>query len=134
MPIRGRLTRHGAYHSPWCDYTLACMQRAEVSNSDMARHLACPVGTVQAYMTGKVRPPLRLMHPWSRRLKLTIEETVKLQRLAFFSHTEPEVVHWLMAAEKMAADLRERLNASEQAGRKLAMELAEVRAQAAGDV
>ena len=134
MTIKGRSTRYGAYHSPWCEYTLACMQRVELSNSDIARHLEIPVATVQAYMTGKVRPPLRLMHAWSRRLKLSIEETVIFQRHAFFAHTEPEVVHWLLMAEKGAAGLRERLNASELAGRKLALELAEVRAKAAGDV
>lgn len=134
MPFKARETPRGPYWSPWCEYTLACMQRIEVSQGDVARHLQIPVASVQAYLQGKVRPPLRMLYQWGRCMKLSREESVQFMRLAFFAHTEPEVVKWLMDAEKMAKELRERLSLAELANRKLALELAEVRAQASGDV
>jgi transcriptional regulator with XRE-family HTH domain len=105
-----RVVHYGPFFGQWCRHVLYYSQRRGLSQLALAKKVEIPPSTMNAYMTGKARPPLRDLHKWHRALRLTGEEAKALEIAAYEHYTLPEVWDRWHAALRHIADLEVQLS------------------------
>lgn len=82
---------HGKWHGPWCTYFQALLDERGLNPSDFAALSGEPQHNVWRYLNGIIRPPVKKLPAWSRKLDLDDAEAEKFRRLAVIAHASPEL-------------------------------------------
>lgn len=105
-----RQVRYGPFHGPWCQYVQYCMQRRGLNQTTLGRLIDVSQASVQAYVTGRMRPQLEQMDKWARALALTKKEHEEFVWLAFQAWTPPEVWGKLKALERHLFESQQKIS------------------------
>jgi transcriptional regulator with XRE-family HTH domain len=122
---RDALMRTHAYYSVWCATFQAHLKRKGLTQEAFARMVGRPQQTIQAFLSGRNKPPLELIIPWADALKLRGAEREQFVTLAYEPHTPPAVWSMLedlqaqvaeLTRQRRACTLREQTESGETSG------------------
>ena len=83
--------QRGKWYGPWCSFLAALLDERKLNPSDFAALVGDRQNNVWQYLNGVIRPPLKKLDHWSRRLKLDDSERSKFIRLARLAHAPQEL-------------------------------------------
>lgn len=81
----------GKWYGPWCSYFVALLEERRLNPTDFALLIGDRQNNVWQYMRGIIRPPLKKLEMWARRLKLDDKERTKFIRLARMAHAPADL-------------------------------------------
>jgi transcriptional regulator with XRE-family HTH domain len=113
--------RQHKYDGAWCGLVRYAMKRAGLSQRSLAAALGEPVPSVNAWVSGKTRPPLEDLETWADALRLSGEERAQFRWQALEGYCHEEVWERCRDLERQLADAAVR-------GSTIATELSELRA------
>lgn len=85
-------TQAGKWYGPWAAYLHALMEERRLNPSDFAVLVGDQQNNIWNYLHGVIRPPIKKLDMWARRMQLDENEHKKFIHLGKLGHTDPEIV------------------------------------------
>jgi transcriptional regulator with XRE-family HTH domain len=83
--------QRGKWYGPWCSFLVSLLDERKLNPSDFAALVGDRQNNVWQYLRGIIRPPLKKLDLWARRLKLDDAERAKFIRMARLAHAPQEI-------------------------------------------
>lgn len=100
---------HGKWYTAWCAYFQSLLDERKLNPSDFATLVGNKQNNIWRYLNGHVRPPLKSLALWGRRLHLDEAEQEKFMRLGRLAYASQEIRDELNELRKDRASARAEL-------------------------
>lgn len=110
-PAMSKEADHGKWYTAWCAYFQSLLDEREMNPSDFAALVGNRQNNIWRYLNGHVRPPLKSLALWSRRLHLDDAERERFMRLGKLAYASQEIRDELNELRKERASARAELDA-----------------------
>jgi|ERR1043165_6240681 transcriptional regulator with XRE-family HTH domain len=100
----------GKWHGPWCTFFASLLDERKLNPTEFAMLVNDRQNNVWQYLNGVIRPPLKKLENYAKRLKLDDAERAKFIRLGRIAHAPQEVRDELAALRSDNQTLRSELD------------------------